>query len=577
MARPAKVNMIPSASPNISLAAKEMAFSRIWRGFMTARIAIGLVILSLHIVVILMGNSVNIPFLIASTSYCLITVLTRIFLKPQVRHNALGIRWLPTIGIDLLAFSLMDWLQSATMNYAPLFGLPLLLAAVLGSRLLAMATAAAITFILFADVWLQTQGLSTTDSSARLLQVGMTGTGYFIVAFLAHLLATRLAREEQLALQSQITIKLQTQVNELVIENLSDGVLVVNDDYVVRIANPAAKTLLGQPKITANPPFSLTADPAWSPLISLVDHTLLHKETTQNLTLQHPNKGSRQLHVRTRITTNPDALFSTDARKMCVMFLHDLREMEAHLRTEKLASMGRMSAAVAHEIRNPLAAITQANALLAEDITDIGQQKLIGMIAQNSKRLSKIVDDVLDIARVQHRLTPPENNPLALDLTLASICHDWSQSQCAQLTHPIHLSLNAHDTYIEFDIDHLRRIVVNLLDNAMRYKGSEPDSLQINTWINKKGSAHMQVWSDGLRIEESVKQHLFEPFFSSESRSSGLGLYICKELCDRHRASIDYHRIVRSTQQGDKEGNAFFVRFDSAKKPPVNGYLFDSH
>jgi two-component system sensor histidine kinase PilS (NtrC family) len=109
---------------------------------------------------------------------------------------------------------------------------------------------------------------------------------------------------------------------------------------------------------------------------------------------------------------------------------------------------------------------------------------------------------------------------------------------------------------VRFDSDHLRRVLVNLLDNALRYAGERPDSIRVST-RNANGQASLHVWSDGAPLEPSVQRHLFEPFFSSESRSSGLGLFICRELCDRHGAVMGYERA---------EGNEFFVLFATFDK-----------
>ncbi len=112
---------------------------------------------------------------------------------------------------------------------------------------------------------------------------------------------------------------------------------------------------------------------------------------------------------------------------------------------------------------------------------------------------------------------------------------------------------------MRFDIEHLRRILVNLLDNAARYAGDRDGSIQVTTRRNAAGRASLQVWSDGAPLEPAVQRHLFEPFFSSESRSSGLGLFLCRELCERHGATIGYER--RALSAAGPEGNEFFVSF----------------
>ena len=152
-----------------------------------------------------------------------------------------------------------------------------------------------------------------------------------------------------------------------------------------------------------------------------------------------------------------------------------------------------------------------------------------------------------------------------LDDAVAQICTDWQRQDPAQRSATI--SLRAHGAQIEFDTEHLRRVLFNLLDNALRYKGQHDDSLVVTTRVSPSGAVSLQVWSDGAPMDKSVERHLFEPFFSSESRSSGLGLYICRELCQRHSASIRYQRLARTTKRGETGGNAFTVGFRRNTRP----------
>jgi len=233
--------------------------------------------------------------------------------------------------------------------------------------------------------------------------------------------------------------------------------------------------------------------------------------------------------------------------------------MEARLRTEKLAAMGRMSAAVAHEIRNPLAAIAQANDLMEEDLHEPALRQLSSLVRKNAHRLARIVDEILDISRVQHQ-GPVGPAQLELDPAVAVACTDWA-AQNGTIGR-VQLGLGAGRELVRFDIDHLRRVLVNLLDNASRYASRQPDSIRVSTQF-VAGQASLHVWSDGSPLEPAVRRHLFEPFFSSESRSSGLGLYICRELCERHGAAIGYRRLACTADPG-REGNEFFITFRSA-------------
>ena len=278
------------------------------------------------------------------------------------------------------------------------------------------------------------------------------------------------------------------------------------------------------------------------------------------VTIRHPGQGPRRLLARTRLTPtmggSPDSL--------CVIFLQDQRESEAKMRTEKLASMGRMSAAVAHEIRNPLAAIVQANALLDEDLSDPKLRQLTQIVRQNAKRLEHTVDEILNLARVKSKGQQAQSPSLALDHAVGRICSDWAQQSSSTKLLKVQTSLEA--LQVAFDPEHLRRILVNLLDNAKRYASDKPDAMVVSTRTAPTGQAVLSVWSDGDPLDQSIERNLFEPFFSSESRSSGLGLYICRELCDGHGAAIAYQRSRRFVREQELEGNEFFVTFRPSRR-----------
>ncbi|MCZ4501112.1 MAG: sensor histidine kinase, partial [Marmoricola sp.] len=516
-----------------------------------------------------LGQPVPVWLVLACGAYFASTLGVRLLARPDRVKETRAPFWIWTIGVDAVVFSTLQVVQSGNINYAPLLGVPVLLAAVLGSRMMALGTAAGMTLLLLLEVWWM-HAQAGGDGASRLVQSGLTGLGYFVAAFLVNQLAARLVREQQLALRSQMTARLQTHVNELVIETLADGVVVVDASGTTRTLNPAARLLLGATETDSRAPLALSGEAAWQPLLKLAQQTFaLESAQAADVTIVHAGKSPRRVRVRTRLTIAHEVR----AESLCVMFLHDLREMEARLRTEKMAAMGRMSAAVAHEIRNPLAAITQANALLDEDLTDPGHKRLTGMVSQNAQRLSKIVDEVLGIARVPHpgiqRSSPIQ---LVLDETVAVVCRDWSAHDAA--TRRVQLALGTLGLPVDFDPDHLQRVLINLLDNALRYVSTETGAIQVSTRLAASRQSTLQVWSDGAPMEQAVEQHLFEPFFSSESRSSGLGLYICRELCERHRAVIGYQRAPREREGRVVQGNEFFVNFRPPKPTAVTGDLF---
>jgi two-component system sensor histidine kinase PilS (NtrC family) len=547
----------PPVGPAWGAAEQDSAFVRLWLGFATARVCVGAALLLL-----LMGmKSLGTPppvsgwLLGMCATYLLAALSVRLLVRPPRPGYAFDPQWVSSIGVDLLVFAALQLLQVGGIYYAPLFAMPVLMAAVLGSTVLALGTAAGVALLLLAEAWVLTLQVPG-DLAQRFLQAGLTGTGYFALAFLAHQLALRLAREEEAARASRNAAMMQVQVNQLVIDTLAGGVLVVDPDGHVHAANPAARELLGAPAAT---PLQLAAEPAWEPLVEMARRTFASGEAQMaDIAVRQPGEAARQMAARTRLTAPQEPAGDS----LCVVFLQDLREMEARLRTEKLAAMGRMSTAVAHEIRNPLAAISQANELLAEELEQPAHRQLSAMVRQNTQRLQQIVEEILDIARVQHQAVHLSTPAIVLDAVVHGHCDDWiGQHRSAQR---VRLALAAPGSAVSFEPDHLRRVLVNLLDNALRYASDREDAIQVAT--DAGDTPTLVVWSDGARLDPAVDSHLFEPFFSSESRSSGLGLYICRQLCERHGASIGYRR--GPAPGGDRrDGNAFFVAFRTA--PPV--------
>jgi two-component system sensor histidine kinase PilS (NtrC family) len=548
---------VPVLSPESS------AFHRLWLGFMMARVGISVVLLVLLGGMMALGLAPWNGWLLGlCATYLAASLAVRLFTRPAPPGRTFDPQWVSTIGIDLLAFSTLHFLQAAGLNYSPLFALPVLTASVLGSTLLALGTAAAVTILMLADAWLR--GLEFADHTSRMVQAGLAGGGYFVVALLANQLAMRLAREEQAARRSLSAARTQAHVNEVVIETLADGVLVVAPDWRVHAANPSARMLLGWQAREAPASLALVSRPGWKPLAALAQRTFSELgPQTAELALELRPGERLHLRVRTRLTPPQDPL--TDP--LCVMFMQDLREAEAQVRTEKLAAMGRMSAAVAHEIRNPLAAIAQANALLAERLDDAEQQQLSALVRKNAQRLSQIVEEILNLARVQQ----PTTDWLELDQAVGAVALEWQRH--AQAGGRLQLLPRAGTAWAAFDGEHLRRVLVNLLDNALRYASMAPGAILLATSLDGDQS-RVQAWSDGAPLDPGVQRHLFEPFFSSESRSSGLGLYICRELCDRHGAAIAYARAPAPDGSG-REGNAFTVAFRT-RASVVPGAPFDT-
>jgi len=552
------------------------SFVRLYRAFLAARAALGLILLAGVLGASLIDRTATNSLLLVSLGYAVLAVTW--WWWPSQRRmtptaTALNRRQaLATIGVDLGTFAVLSQInEGLNINSAALMALPVLMAAVLMSRFMAVAVAAAATLILLTHALLD--GLMLQRLSNQLPPAGMTGFGLFAVAIVVSELSARLAREQRSARGHLELARQQAQLNRLVIEELPEGVLVVDRQGQVRTANPAARRLLSAHGQTPPPPFQLQGVPAWSPLVSAIEQAFggpIRLNDSREILLTFDDQTRRGLRLRPKFTRNRDSRHDDD---LCVIFIEDLRQIHARARQDKLAAMGRMSAGVAHEIRNPLAAIAQANALLAEDSTEPAQLRLTSMVADNVERLKRIVDDILAVAPGARPLAPA----IDVDLALRSVAEDWLQLHPgARASQLLKLDLSGlpprelgSTAQVRFEPDHLRRVLVNLLDNALRHGSDQAGSIVLSAqWLTSDDALPqimVSVFSDGAPIEPGVEQSLFEPFFSTRSRGTGLGLYICRELCEQHGASIDY----RGHPPTQRHRNEFFILLPLAEAPAL--------
>ncbi|MED5617977.1 two-component system sensor histidine kinase NtrB [Ideonella sp. BN130291] len=544
------------------------AFQRIYRTFVTARAALGVALVVAQLVGAVFGLRGAGGPLVVCLAYAAQAIA--LWIMPRFRAPASprslarvsSPQWLATIGVDLLAFSVLHLLEpTSNFNYVALLVLPVLMAGVLTPRVMALGAAAAIALMLLGSAW--RAGLHGGDMTAPMTQAGLAGIGFFVITLLAGELAGRLAREELTARGTLQLARQQAQLNRLVIEQMQDGVMVVDRRGRVRTANPAARLLLGAHSMCRPAPFVLQETLAWNALTEAVQRAFTEgswPEAGREVVLPFEPGLSRTLVVRVRFTrrlpTPADAVDNPEAQggeELCVLFLEDLRSVQGRTRQEKLAAMGRVSAGIAHEIRNPLAAISQANALLEEDALTPDQHRLTRMVAENAERLKRIVDDVMEVAPG----TPPSARVIDATAEVAKVCSEWARTVHLPLGEGsrLRVKLPREPVGVAFEPDHLRRVLINLLDNARRHASENPGAIVLRLRADNEHAATLSVASDGAPIPPEVERHLFEPFFSTRSRGTGLGLYICKELCERYGATIDY----RPGAVQDAHRNVFLV------------------
>lgn len=561
--------------------AQESALARVHRTYATARATIGVGLVAVQGLGSLVGARSSEWLALVSVLYAVQAIMLWLLprfgglTQPQHKAGRRRQQWLSTIGVDLLAFTLLYALEAGgTFNYAALLVLPVLMAGVLTARLFALGTTAAAALMLLVVAWRSPLG---PDAPALMLQSGLAGLGLFMITLMAGELAGRLAREEQAARGSLELARQQAQLNRLVIQEMADGVLVVDRQSRVRAANPAARALLVSQGLSPPAPFGLHGQAAWLALHEAVQEALNRAdwpEEGRDVQLAFGGGHTRTLRLRVRFmrgngleagATEGDAHKGT-GEPFAVLLLEDLRTLQARIRQEKLAAMGRVSAGIAHEIRNPLAAISQANALLLEDELPPVQQRLARMVADNVERLKRLVDDVMEVAPGAE----PIRRAIDLTATVGQVAAEWARTVELRTgaTSRLRVELPEAGLGAIFDPEHLRRVLVNLLDNAHRHASEEPGSIFLRLRARDDAHASLSVLSDGAPIAAEIERHLFEPFFSTRSRGSGLGLYICRELCERYDASIEY----RPRPAAERLRNEFVVtlrRATAADMHPV--------
>ena len=380
----------------------------------------------------------------------------------------------------------------------------------------------------------QSWQLLTQDSRANdYSQAVMLGLSCFATAWLAHSFAKRTRQSEELASQRGIDLENLALVNQLIIQDMQDGVIVVDRELQLRHFNSQAESLLGT-RFPQGLPQSLTA---CSPELNAA-----------LLEWQNDPQGEASSPVRLNISGKELRLrllpLGIDRRQGAVIFLEDWSRVQNQARQMKLASLGRLTANIAHEIRNPLSAISHANQLLQEeDALSQGPRRLLQIIDDNVQRMDHMVQDVLQLNRRDRA-----NQEI---IALPAFLEEFRQQFCAVEKIPeeaLVLDIGSKQAKTLFDPRHLHQILWNLCRNGWRHSSQQPGSLQLRLLAkgNRK-ELHIEVIDDGPGVAAEVRPHLFEPFFTTASNGTGLGLYIARELCEANGASIEYRNTTEGT------------------------------
>jgi two-component system sensor histidine kinase PilS (NtrC family) len=436
-------------------------------------------------------------------------------------------------------------------GWAILFLLPLAGASLLLPSLLVFFICAVAALALLIDAGLR--ALSPDASDSLLFQAGVYGAALFAVTALLRALSTRLATQERLARTRGRDLQNQLAINRLVIAQMEQGVIVVDRTTQVRANNRAARRMLGleaQAQLTGVRLSDLAeGQELATAFLSWVEGGR-SEGMWSNTIAPSGAEAAPAVESRLRARFARPASGTTDE---FVIFMEDVRDVEDRAQQLKLAAMGRLTASIAHEIRNPLAAISHAGQLLAEDAGDPMLKRLSSIVRENTHRLNRLVEDVLRVARRE----PPLGEELEIAEFVRNFLTEFMRDR--GLAAATVLLEAAPGLHVKFEQSHLRQVLYNLVDNALRYASGQPGSVRVLIELAPEGDRpQLWVFDDGPGVPFDARSALFEPFYTTRSQGTGLGLYLAREFCVTNRAELTY-AAHRELDGATREG--FLLRF----------------
>jgi two-component system sensor histidine kinase PilS (NtrC family) len=479
-------------------------------------------------------------FLYAQTCAAyLVLAIVFVLMAARWRRRFL-LQLLSQVACDLVVISLLYIAAGGVRSgLAILYLFPLAGSAILAPLVLALFWAAlASLFMLGESIW---RGMADGGDMA-VLQAGLYGAAFFAAVLVVNRMAARLINQEELAVQRGIEIGVQQAVNRLVMSQAGDGIVVVGPDGELLAGNPAARQMLGLSSVLG---MRLGAMPSLHPVAQAYGdwradparHTAYvtvkpHADPAlQDMATAWSVRADLAAHLKVRFAAAETVEPGTERN---VIFLQDVTAIENQAQQLKLASMGRLTASIAHEVRNPLSAIGHANSLLAEDLATPVQKRLQKIIADNVARVNRMVEDILQLSRKAHL----QDEPLALAAFVAELKAEFDETH--QLDPHMLDIARVSGVTVRFDPLHLREVLVNLLGNAIRYASRKPASIRLFVVGGQGRPPELHVQDDGPGITPDVRAHLFEPFYTTSSKGTGLGLYLARELCLNNEAMLDY-------------------------------------
>jgi two-component system sensor histidine kinase PilS (NtrC family) len=464
-------------------------------------------------------------FLYASVGYTVFNISTLLLLWK--------VHFLPSqkllFSLFLIEIGAIVLLMHSSGGASNALGYLLLVAAAAGGMLLrgqiAFFLAALASLAVIAETVYRALADTLPNNSNSFFSAGVLGALIFISAIIFQYLTKKILVSNQEA-QSQASHAAHVQkLAQQIVERMRTGIMVLDNNNQITMFNNAAAKLLG---LGGNTSPQLSGSPE-------LQEKVAHWQKTQK-------NPSPILHAHSDSSDEVKVNFAKldqDQDTNTLIFLEDNRAITQHAQQLKLASLGRLTASIAHEIRNPLAAISHASQLLSEDSSlPQSDKRLVEIIGAHTKRVNQIIENILQLSR--RRISTPQT--IHLNEWLPKFINDYSAGKSIK-EKPFIDCIVADPIQAKFDVGQLQQVLTNLCDNGLRY--SHPPKNCPNLVLEAGTDTHTQQpyikvidFGDGISKENLA--HLFEPFFTTENTGSGLGLYICKELCESNQALISY-------------------------------------
>jgi two-component system sensor histidine kinase PilS (NtrC family) len=394
-----------------------------------------------------------------------------------------------------------------------------------GERAFLLAAIATVA-LLIEQIVAVSQGISSTPEFA---QTGILGIVLFTIVTVTQVLRGRMLETEALAEQRGVDLRNLVELNDYIIQHLRESIVVVDGRDRVRLINESALKQLGA---TASKPGAALREVSEA----LADRLTAWRErrvSTNGVRAFQADDGAVRLE--------PHFARLGPSRQVGVLiFLEDTSLIADRVQQTKLAALGRLSASIAHEIRNPLGALSHAGQLLAESPSFTpAEQRLAEIIRVNVQRVSQIVESVLALSR--RDTTRPEHFELKR----------WTQGFVAEFISTMELyegaltvAADSPEVEIEMDPTHLRQIAWNLCDNAVKYASVDAGAIAVDLscgQLETSGRPYLEIADRGSGVPPELVEQIFEPFFTAQPGGTGLGLYISRELCERNGGSLRYY------------------------------------